>query len=179
MFNNLFNKEIRSLLFAALILGFVVSFRQWGYGEFSLSIGLMNFIRAFLLSFIVFSIYFIAVKTVSKLHGAKATFKIWSIERYWFDKSAKIKSINIFGRRFKGFSAGFFIPVLITIFTNGLARLSTIAYTEIKELNKGSLYSDSKQTTAGESIWRRLQQDPEVNVEEPSDETDCRWRLSK
>jgi hypothetical protein len=49
----------------------------------------------------------------------------------------------------------------------------------LKELNKGSLYSDSKQTTAGESIWRRLQQDPEVNVEEPSDETDCRWRLSK
>jgi hypothetical protein len=43
----------------------------------------------------------------------------------------------------------------------------------------GSLYSDSKQTTAGESIWRRLQQDPEVNVEEPSDETDGRWRLSK
>ena len=43
----------------------------------------------------------------------------------------------------------------------------------------GSLYSDSKQTTAGESIWRRLQQDPEVNVEEPSDETGGRWRLSK
>ena len=48
----------------------------------------------------------------------------------------------------------------------------------LKELNKGSLYSDSKQTATGESIWRRLQQDPEVNVEEPSDETDCRWRLS-
>ncbi len=43
----------------------------------------------------------------------------------------------------------------------------------------GSLYSDSKQTTAGESIWRRLQQDPEVNVEEPSEETGDRWRLSK
>ena len=43
----------------------------------------------------------------------------------------------------------------------------------------GSLYSDSKQTTAGESIWRRLQQDPEVNVEEPSDETGGRWRLSR
>ncbi len=26
----------------------------------------------------------------------------------------------------------------------------------------GKLYSDSKQTTAGESIWRRLQQDPET-----------------
>ena len=43
----------------------------------------------------------------------------------------------------------------------------------------GTLYSDSKQTTAGESIWRRLQQDPEVNVEEPSDENDGRWKLTK
>ena len=43
----------------------------------------------------------------------------------------------------------------------------------------GTLYSDSKQTTAGESIWRRLMQDPEVNVEEPSDENDGRWKLTK
>ena len=42
----------------------------------------------------------------------------------------------------------------------------------------GSLYSDSKQTTAGEGIWRRLQQDPEITVEEPSEET-VRWRVSK
>ena len=43
----------------------------------------------------------------------------------------------------------------------------------------GSLYSDIKQTTAGESIWKRLQQDTEVNVEEPSEKTGGRWRLSK
>jgi hypothetical protein len=43
----------------------------------------------------------------------------------------------------------------------------------------GSLYSDAKQTTAGEGIWRRLQQDPEITVEEPSEETEMRWRASK
>ncbi len=43
----------------------------------------------------------------------------------------------------------------------------------------GSLYSDTKQTTAGEGIWRRLQQDPEVNVEEPSEEAGGRWKLTK
>ena len=43
----------------------------------------------------------------------------------------------------------------------------------------GTLYSDVKQTTAGESIWRRLQQDPEVNVEEPSEENDGRWKLTR
>jgi hypothetical protein len=43
----------------------------------------------------------------------------------------------------------------------------------------GTIYSDNKQTTAGESIWRRLQQDPEVNVEEPSEQNDGRWRLTK
>jgi len=43
----------------------------------------------------------------------------------------------------------------------------------------GTLYSDTKQTTAGEGIWRRLQQDPEINVEEPREETGGRWRLTK
>ena len=43
----------------------------------------------------------------------------------------------------------------------------------------GNLYSDSKQTTAGESIWARLQQDSEVSVEEPSEETEMRWRATK
>lgn len=43
----------------------------------------------------------------------------------------------------------------------------------------GTLYSDSKQTTAGEGIWRRLQQDSKVNVEEPSEENDGRWRVTK
>ena len=43
----------------------------------------------------------------------------------------------------------------------------------------GTLYSDVKQTTAGESIWRRLEQDPEVNVEEPSEENDGRWKLTR
>ena len=43
----------------------------------------------------------------------------------------------------------------------------------------GSLYSDAKQTTAGEGIWRRLQRDPEIIVEEPSEETEMRWRASK
>ena len=43
----------------------------------------------------------------------------------------------------------------------------------------GSLYSDSKQTTAGEGIWIRLEQDSELNVEKPSEKTDGRWRLSK
>ena len=43
----------------------------------------------------------------------------------------------------------------------------------------GTLYSDSKQTTAGESIWRRLQKDAALKVEEPSKETGNRWRATK
>ena len=43
----------------------------------------------------------------------------------------------------------------------------------------GTLYSDSKQTTAGEGIWQRLKQDHPENVEEPSDEKEGRWKLTK
>ena len=43
----------------------------------------------------------------------------------------------------------------------------------------GTIYSDNKQTTAGEGIWQRLKQDHPENVEEPSEENDGRWRLTK
>ena len=43
----------------------------------------------------------------------------------------------------------------------------------------GKLYSDSKQTTAGESIWRRLQQDPEIKTCEPQKKTGGRWTATK
>ena len=43
----------------------------------------------------------------------------------------------------------------------------------------GTLYSDVKQTTAGESIWQRLKQEHPENVEEPSEENDGRWKLTR
>lgn len=129
-------KEINSLLAASLILGFVVSFRKWGYEEFSLAIGISNLFRTFLVSFIVLSIYLIANKNAARLHGSKITFRVWNMERYWFSRSSKFSNLKFFGTRvFKSFKAGFFIPVLFSLFSNGLIKFAAVGYSEINEIS--------------------------------------------
>ena len=127
-------KEVATLLGAAIILGFVISFRQWGYQEFSFGIGMANWIRAFILSFIVFAVYLVATNNVAKLHGAKTTFKLWGIERYWFSKDSRFIRMNFFGLRFKEFKIGVFLPIIVSLVSNGIVKLATIAYTEITEI---------------------------------------------
>ena len=118
-----FRKEIISLVIASLVMGFIFTFRDWGYEKFSLNIGLINLFRAFLISFILFSVYLVATKSVAKLHGAASTFKIWGMERFWFSKDAKIHHLSFFGKRFRTFKAGIFFPLLFAFFSNGLIRI--------------------------------------------------------
>jgi len=118
------NAEILSLLGASIILGFVASFTQWGYGDtFSLTVGLANWLRLSILSTIVFAIYIIASKTIASLHGAKSTFKIWKIG----DRFLGFKIIS--------FKAGLVIPILFTFLSNGLIKLATIAHIDLEEIS--------------------------------------------
>jgi len=58
-------------------------------------------------------------------------------------------------------------------------------YEKVMEvLGKGSLYSDSKQTTGGKGIWKRFPNKEKVDTEDEDgrdeeDEPRWRWRLSK
>jgi len=128
-------KEIVSLIGASLVLGFIFSFTRWGYGEFSLAVGIANWFRAFLLSFIIYIIYLVANKNAAKLHGAKIKFKIWGMDRFWFNKGAKFSHLWFFGLKIKSFKAGIFIPILLSLFSNGVIKFATIAYTEITEVS--------------------------------------------
>ena len=67
----LFDKtEIKSIIFAATILGFIFSFRKWGYGEtFIFSVGLYNWVFASISSAIVLLIYQITHKLIAKKYG--------------------------------------------------------------------------------------------------------------
>jgi hypothetical protein len=135
IFSQFNKKEIKSLVGASLILGFIISFTQWGYENFSLSLGIVNWFRAFILSFIIYLVYLIANKNAAKLHGAKITFKLWDMDRFWFNKGAKFSRVGLFGIKMKSFKAGIFIPILFSLFSNGLIKLATIAYTEITEVS--------------------------------------------
>jgi hypothetical protein len=132
--NKYFNrKEIGSLLIASLVLGLIFSFRQWGYDQFSLSIGIANWFRSFLLSFIILAIYLVANKSAAKLHGATIKFKIWNIERYWFVKNAKIS--NLFGKKIKAWRIGIYLPIILAILSNGIIKFAAVGYTEITEVS--------------------------------------------
>ncbi len=126
-------KELGSLIGASLVMGFIISFTQWGYGDaFSLTVGLQNWFRASILAVIVYSIYLIASKNVAKLHGARSTIKVWGIEQYWLTKKSKIAKLKL---GFKSIKTGVLLPVLFALFSNGLIRLAAIAHVNVEEVS--------------------------------------------
>jgi hypothetical protein len=128
-------KELGSLIGASLVMGFIISFTQWGYGDsFSLAVGIQNWFRATILSVIVFSIYLIASKNIAKLHGAKSTLQIWCIDRYWLTKKSKISRLRL---GFKTIKTGILLPILFSLFSNGLIRLAAIAHIKVEEISSG------------------------------------------
>ena len=82
-------QEIKSIFLGALILGFISSAREWGYGSINLGIGLTNFVQATILSLIVILIYQTAHKLIAKKYHAHSTFRIWGLKRIWFSIKPK------------------------------------------------------------------------------------------
>ena len=70
-------QEISSLIAAILVFGFIFSFRDWGTEEFSLVIGLQNFVLAAFIASIAFFFRAFCQKTYGLIEGHKAEFKIW------------------------------------------------------------------------------------------------------
>lgn len=119
-------RETLNILLAALILGFIFSFKEWGYGEnFSISIGLMNLIRASIISIIVLLICQISHKLVALRNDTLSRYSFWSIQRYWFRAKSKFKNpIKI----------GIFIPILLAIISNGFIKFAAVGTSELKEI---------------------------------------------
>lgn len=129
-------KEIFSLIIGALVLGFIFSFREWGYGAINTDLGLSNLIRAFILSLIVLLVYQISHKLISRKFELDSKFTLWSIKRFGFTKSAKIKETKVFGINIKSIKMGVIIPLLFAFLTNGILRFAAVGTSEIT-LRKG------------------------------------------
>lgn len=141
-------KEIGSVALAAIILGFVFSFRQWGYGQiFELSTGLTNLVRLAILSAIILIIYQVAQKLVAKNYGCKSTFRIWGLKRFWFTKRAKIENLRIFGMKLKSIKIGILLPLLFSLFSNGLLKFCAVGSSEISEIKLSRTKRQFKQVT--------------------------------
>tara|TARA_Y100000034_G_C6904661_1_gene419422 strand:+ start:3762 stop:4529 length:768 start_codon:yes stop_codon:yes gene_type:complete len=133
---NLFDKtEIKNIAIASIVLGFVFSFRKWGYGEtFIPSVGTYNLIFATISSAIVLLIYQIAHKTIAKRYGCKSTFRIWGIKRFWFTKKSKISNLRIFGKKFKTIRFGIVLPLFFSFISNGIIKFCAIGSSEVSEI---------------------------------------------
>ncbi|MFH0868556.1 MAG: hypothetical protein V1831_04555 [Candidatus Woesearchaeota archaeon] len=72
--------ELRGLIIAILVIAFIISFREWGYGRvFSLRIGLFNYFNAILIVALSFLIH-ISVQRIWALGtGYRLEWKMWSI----------------------------------------------------------------------------------------------------
>ncbi len=140
-------QELKNLFLGAFILGFIFSFREWGYGELNLNIGITNLIRTTILSLIVLLIYQTSHKIIAKRYGAKSTFRVWSFKRFWFTRNSKIENLNFFGKRFKTISSGVIIPIIFAFLSNGHVKFATIGSSEITEIENRRLGKKFKHLT--------------------------------
>jgi hypothetical protein len=132
----LFDKvEIKNIAIASIVLGFIFSFRKWGYGEtFIFSVGIYNLIFTTISSALVLLIYQIAHKSIAKMYGCKSTFRIWGIKRFWFNKRSKISNLRIFGKRFRTLKIGIILPLILAFFSNGIIKFCAIGSSEVSEI---------------------------------------------
>ena len=71
-------EEIEACLISTLVMAFIISFNEWGYGtQFDFNIGLINFIRAIFVVGIVLLVQIVSIKAYSLRVGYRAEFKLW------------------------------------------------------------------------------------------------------
>ncbi len=120
-------KEILNLFLGAFILGFIFSARSWGYSTFNFGIGFSNLIRMSILSLIILLTYQTSHKLIAKKYHAHSTFRLWTMQRWWFTKNAKFKS---------PFMAGIIIPLFFSLISNGFLKFAAIGSSEMTAIDK-------------------------------------------
>jgi Zn-dependent protease len=71
-------KEVSGIVVASIIFGFIVSYRDWGYGdEWELFVGLKNWINGSLISLLAILVHEAGHKFVGVMRGYKVETSIW------------------------------------------------------------------------------------------------------
>ncbi len=69
--------EIKGIIIAILIIGFIISFKEWGYEEFDWAIGLRNLLSSILIAAACIIVCQTAHKIAALKAGFTAEFKMW------------------------------------------------------------------------------------------------------
>jgi len=71
--------EIRSLIITILVIAFIISFKEWGYGDvFNFKIGLFNYFNAILIVALSFLVHLSVQRVWSLGTGYRLEWKMWS-----------------------------------------------------------------------------------------------------
>ncbi len=141
-------REIKSLIIGGIVLGFIFSFREWGYGQLNLSIGITNLIRYSIISIIVLLVYQSSHKLIAKKYGAISSFRLWNIKRYWFSTKSKVE--NLTNNKIKSINTGIIIPILLALLSNGYLKFAAVGSSEVTSVSKKRLGKKFKHLTGFE-----------------------------
>ena len=71
-------EEVKGIIIAALIFAFIISYKEWGYGQvFEVGVGLKNFVNAAILSLLAILVHETGHKLSGVYTGFKVQTKIW------------------------------------------------------------------------------------------------------
>lgn len=141
-------QEIKDLTIAILIAALVFSFNEWGVEEFSLTIGILNLIRALLIISLIFIFHISLQKKIAEKFDCKAKFKLLEFEPIKYEAATIGESIR---KKTKTYlhSIGLIITLLVTLMSNGkllLVLLATTIIEPIKAKRVGRKYVNIKES---------------------------------
>jgi Zn-dependent protease len=98
-------EEIEACIISILVLAFIISFHEWGYGnKFDFNIGLWNWLKSIIIVGIVLLFHVISVKLKALYYGYRAEYKIW-----WYGLLIGLGMAFFTGSMVKGGGAVFWI----------------------------------------------------------------------
>jgi Zn-dependent protease len=118
-------KEIKRLLIASLIAGLVFSFTEWGITQFNLTIGLLNLIRAIIISSLVYTIHALSQKLIAQKSCCGIEFKLITAKKIPYPRG-EIKLPKFLQH------IGPIITLLVSIISNGKLFFIALASFEPK-----------------------------------------------
>ncbi|MFC1723849.1 hypothetical protein ACFL0V_06940, partial [Nanoarchaeota archaeon] len=71
------SSETRGLIITAVLLSFIVSFREWGTVAFDYEAGLANYARAFVIVTISLLVHEAGHRAIASMMGYKSRYKTW------------------------------------------------------------------------------------------------------
>lgn len=115
------NKEVKTLIIASIILGFVFGFNDKP-PSFDLSFWLSNYFLFIIISLLALLIFYTAEKRSALKHSCSSDFEIWQIKRIGFPKGAYLK---------RPFYTGILLPLFVTIISSGIIPFSAVTQSDI------------------------------------------------